>query len=147
MRLFIRVENNQPVDHPVTEENIKSVFPDIDIDNLPENWMPFERISQPIPGVYEVVEHAGYLQDGNIIKDSWNIRSMTAEEKLKKQEAVKTAWVSMPGRASWIFDEVTCRFNPPIPYPTDGNAYVWDDTDQGWRIIPPPPLVEAKPIL
>ena len=33
---------------------------------------------------------------------------------------------------SWILNEDTCRWDPPIPYPTDGNRYSWDEDTQQW---------------
>lgn len=40
--------------------------------------------------------------------------------------------------ASWTLDSTTYLWEPPIAYPTDGNAYYWDeaayqlDNTQGW---------------
>lgn len=33
---------------------------------------------------------------------------------------------------SWIIDENTCLWNAPIPYPTDGNSYQWDEDILSW---------------
>ena len=33
---------------------------------------------------------------------------------------------------SWILDENTCIWVPPIAYPTDGNTYSWDESTQQW---------------
>ena len=33
---------------------------------------------------------------------------------------------------SWTLVEETCRWIPPVAYPTDGKAYVWDETTQAW---------------
>jgi hypothetical protein len=37
---------------------------------------------------------------------------------------------------SWILDEETCQWNPPIPYPTDGNNYVWNEATTDWTESP-----------
>lgn len=34
--------------------------------------------------------------------------------------------------STWIFDEQTCLWNPPVPYPNDGENYVWDDQQVVW---------------
>ena len=34
----------------------------------------------------------------------------------------------------WLLNEDTCRWEPPIPYPTDGEIYVWNEADQSWDI-------------
>lgn len=33
---------------------------------------------------------------------------------------------------SWVLEEETCRWNPPVLYPTDGKIYVWDETGLRW---------------
>lgn len=33
---------------------------------------------------------------------------------------------------SWILNESTCLWEPPIPYPNDGNRYQWDETNLIW---------------
>ena len=37
--------------------------------------------------------------------------------------------------ASWILDEQTCLWNAPVPYPTDGQSYGWDEATQSWVSI------------
>ena len=32
---------------------------------------------------------------------------------------------------SWVLNEETCRWDPPIPYPDDG-YYLWNDETDGW---------------
>jgi hypothetical protein len=34
--------------------------------------------------------------------------------------------------ASWLLDEHTCQWNPPTPYPDDGNRYQWDEPTTSW---------------
>jgi hypothetical protein len=34
---------------------------------------------------------------------------------------------------SWLLDEDTCQWNSPIPYPEDGNMYVWDEESTIWK--------------
>ena len=33
---------------------------------------------------------------------------------------------------SWIFNETTCEWDPPVPYPEDGKIYIWDETNIKW---------------
>jgi hypothetical protein len=33
---------------------------------------------------------------------------------------------------SWNLNESTCLWDSPIPYPSDGNQYKWDETTQSW---------------
>lgn len=36
---------------------------------------------------------------------------------------------------SWILDEDTCLWIPPIPIPDDENFYEWDEENQSWSLI------------
>lgn len=33
---------------------------------------------------------------------------------------------------SWVLDEETCLWNPPIKYPEDGKVYEWSEDDRKW---------------
>jgi hypothetical protein len=33
----------------------------------------------------------------------------------------------------WILNEETCQWEAPIPYPTDGLIYVWNDNRTEWE--------------
>lgn len=37
---------------------------------------------------------------------------------------------------SFIFNEFSCIFEPPIPYPNDGMSYMWDEELLNWKLIP-----------
>ena len=36
---------------------------------------------------------------------------------------------------SWILNEDTCLWEPPIAYPTDGKIYKWNENNQSWDEI------------
>ena len=36
---------------------------------------------------------------------------------------------------SWILNEQTCLWNAPIPIPTDGKKYNWNETNLTWDLI------------
>ncbi len=36
--------------------------------------------------------------------------------------------------ASWLLNEDTCLWEPPVPYPDDGNRYAWDEATVSWVI-------------
>jgi hypothetical protein len=37
--------------------------------------------------------------------------------------------------ASWVLNEDTCLWEPPIPYPSDGKYYKWNESTQSWEEI------------
>ena len=36
---------------------------------------------------------------------------------------------------SWTLNEDTCLWEAPVAYPTDGELYNWNETNQTWEII------------
>lgn len=36
---------------------------------------------------------------------------------------------------SWVLNEETCRWDPPIPYPNDENQYSWNEETTSWDLI------------
>jgi hypothetical protein len=53
---------------------------------------------------------------------------MTLEEKQEKIDST-IAQCRFP---SWVFDELTCTVNAPIPCPNDGKHYRWDESIVNW---------------
>lgn len=33
---------------------------------------------------------------------------------------------------SWVLDENSCTWQPPVPSPEDGKKYTWDESQQNW---------------
>lgn len=33
---------------------------------------------------------------------------------------------------SWILNEETCLYDPPVPYPNDGKQYKWNESTVSW---------------
>jgi hypothetical protein len=44
----------------------------------------------------------------------------------------KDAFISPKPFNSWVLNEETCLWESPIPYPTDGKSYDWDDAITSW---------------
>lgn len=38
--------------------------------------------------------------------------------------------------ASWILNEDSCLWESPVPYPTDGKIYQWDEATTAWVEVP-----------
>jgi hypothetical protein len=36
---------------------------------------------------------------------------------------------------SWQLDQATCQWVAPIVYPSDGNAYTWNESDLDWEVV------------
>ena len=50
----------------------------------------------------------------------------------------KDAFVPPKPFNSWTLNEEAGQWEAPIPYPTDGKYYVWDETLLNWREVPMP---------
>lgn len=47
----------------------------------------------------------------------------------------RDAFIAPKFYESWILDESTCQWQPPIAYPNDGNDYFWNEEIQNWQVI------------
>lgn len=50
-------------------------------------------------------------------------------------DEVRDAFYAPQPYPSWILDEETCIWNPPVAYPSDGNKYTWDEPSVSWVLI------------
>ena len=53
-------------------------------------------------------------------------------------DAGRDAFIPPKPFASWILDEETCIYTPPVGMPTDGKMYVWNETTTSWDEFVPP---------
>jgi hypothetical protein len=114
MNLYIRLKNWQPFEHPIVETNFIQAFPDVDLNNLPEWIIPFNRIQMPALGIYEVYEGTTYTIVNGVATDVHSIRPMTNDEKIAKQEYMKSLWTPSASEQSWVFNPNTCQYEPPV---------------------------------
>ena len=141
MRLFIQIENGQTVNHPALEENLIQAF-----GAVPDHWELFIRVQKPNPGIYEILEsdEPSYQKVDGVWTDVWPLRPMTDAEIAAKQQMVKDQWASRrqaENWSSWLFDEPTCSYVPPIPRPDPvlGKTVFWCGADSNWKEAPPYP--------
>jgi hypothetical protein len=113
MNLYIKIENNQPVDYPIVEDNLRMLG--IDINNLPNTYAVYNKVDAPSIGPYEKLSMDLALNSG-VVTEVYHVLNMTEEERLAK------------------FDEATCCFVPPTPKPE--GAYIWDNESEQWTGMP-----------
>lgn len=44
----------------------------------------------------------------------------------------RDAFIPVQPYESWTLNEDSCMWEAPIPYPTDGNFYYWDEDNKEW---------------
>jgi len=47
-------------------------------------------------------------------------------------DASRDAFIASQPWASWILNETTCQWEPPVACPTDGKLYGWFEPNQQW---------------
>jgi hypothetical protein len=47
-------------------------------------------------------------------------------------DAFRDAFIPPKPFASWVLDEGTCLWNSPVPMPTNGNLYEWNENIGSW---------------
>ena len=106
-RLYIRMLDGQPFEHPIVESNLLEAFPDLDLENLPSWLAPFERHdpSEIEVGGYELLVEQYVVEDGKV-RDNWHKRAMTPKQKAAHLADLRTKGV--PGmeldeaRGQWV---------------------------------------------
>jgi hypothetical protein len=53
-------------------------------------------------------------------------------------DSVRDAFIPPQPYPSWLLNEDTCQWEPPVPMPQDGQMYSWDEPSLSWATIPPP---------
>jgi hypothetical protein len=59
-------------------------------------------------------------------------------------DAQRDAFIPPKPFNSWLLDEETCLWNAPVPMPTDGKMYKWDEATTSWVeiVMEPAPAEE-----
>jgi hypothetical protein len=47
----------------------------------------------------------------------------------------KDAFIPPKPFNSWTLNETTCLWDPPVAMPTDGQRYIWNETNQTWELV------------
>jgi hypothetical protein len=48
----------------------------------------------------------------------------------------RDAFIPPKPYSSWTLNEETCQWDSPVPYPTDGESYIWNEETTSWDLIP-----------
>ena len=53
-------------------------------------------------------------------------------------DPVLDAFIAPKPYPSWLLNTTTCKWEAPVPYPTDGKKYYWDEATLSWVAYPAP---------
>lgn len=75
MKLYIRMVDGKPYEHPITEVNMRQAFRKVNLDNLPPDFLPFERVPRPAPDAGKRIVSATvrYEVIDGVVKDVWTV--------------------------------------------------------------------------
>lgn len=51
-----------------------------------------------------------------------------------RYDQTRDAFIPPQNYESWILNEDTCQWDAPVAYPTDGQTYDWNETNQTWDL-------------
>jgi len=135
MRLFIRIVDGQPFEHPIIEDNMQMAFPEVNLDDPGPNFALFERYNMSSLNVDQFTQNLlrfDYVWQDDKVVEVPVIVDKTEQEKTDFIESIKTDFYNNTKYYSWTFDETTKRFVPPIPKPEDEGKYIWNEEEQTW---------------
>lgn len=55
----------------------------------------------------------------------------------------RDAFIPSKPYASWLLNDATCTWEPPVPMPDDGEAYVWDEANVSWAVYVEPQVLDT----
>jgi len=114
-------------------DNTKTVLQVISISNETIKYLPFPE-SEPL-GI-------GFCQSLYGPMTIWKQTSYTATYRKNyagigyTYDPVLDAFIPPKPYPSWLLNTTTCQWEPPVPYPTDGKSYVWDEATLSWVEVP-----------
>lgn len=47
-------------------------------------------------------------------------------------DPIRDAFITPKEYPSWVLNEDTCRWEPPVPRPSDDKFYIWDEASVSW---------------
>jgi hypothetical protein len=138
MELYIRVDDNIVIEHPIFKENLLLIFKEHDFSVPPLGYMKFEKQDLNL-GPYDIFTEQPYFIENNVVKNGVR-RVMTDQEKKAKQDEVLASFKADTSYNSWVIDEESCMPVAPVARPDeDPFKWTWRESDQTWIIQPPHP--------
>ena len=50
-------------------------------------------------------------------------------------DTARDAFIAPQPYASWVLDEATCRWTAPVPMPSAGGPWAWDEDTESWIAV------------
>lgn len=126
---YIHPHNNQVVkvltgvDEDVTQTNLDGTL----VGGSTEAWEEFYASQAVHHGL--ICRRTSYNSHGGGFRKNYAGVGYTWDEE-------RDAFIPPKPWPSWVLDEDTCTWTSPVPYPSDGKEYVWNQNKLNWEEIP-----------
>ena len=95
------------------------------VDTIPGEW--FQTSYNTRAGVH-YAPNSGDPDGGVALRKNYEGNGYT-------YDSGRDAFIPPKPLASWVLDEPTCTWEPPVPYPNDGNLYKWSEEALAWNLV------------
>lgn len=108
-------------------------FAELDQDNIVKQVVEFESL-EVCPSNERWVETFKY--DYQEATQTFNYNSSNPRKNFASVgdtfDAERNCFIPPKTHASWVLDEISCRWEPPLPHPADGKRYYWNESTVAW---------------
>lgn len=134
MPFYIEVDSQgNSINHPIEENNLLAHLGIGNPNIIPlDKYQPFERLQPPEIESFEYYTVTYQKRPDGVWTDVFEIHELTREEYLQfLNETNPNGGKPYP---SWILSEDYSTWLPPVPYPEDGQNYVWNENELKWDL-------------
>ena len=126
MAHFARVINGLVVEVIVAEQDFINSL------NI-KSWETFVQTSYNVRGgvYYDPKTNTPHPDQTLINKEAGRKRKNYAGIGFRYDEELD-AFIPPQPYPSWLLNEETCLWEPPMPYPEDNKEYIWNESEQEW---------------
>jgi len=105
-KLFIRIKDGQPFEHPIQEDNFVQVFPNVDLKFLPPEFAKVKLVEPPDAGWFNVLNEPTYVWDDGVVTQIWTMSPRPKEEMaLIREERTRTVLMWSQDAKVWANEQ------------------------------------------
>lgn len=105
----------------------------LDDDNIVTEVIVGRHEYETVDGISDWETHYSEFRGQRCVRTSYNgnIRKNYAAIGYTYDEG-RDAFIPPQPFPSWVLNETTCLWDAPVPYPDDGQRYLWDEDTVSW---------------
>lgn len=134
MNLVIEIKDGKTVNHPIAEENLRAIIPDLDINNPPPGYARFIRKPHPELLPLQTLESVEYIIDP-LLSEQFNTTVWTDKYNIKELSDEDIIELAIQETRS-ANERMRESMGAPYSAPDDGNLYIWSVSSNTWILMP-----------